>query len=123
MKKILLASILMAFGASAQAAVVADPINCSGSAPNISCIINLTCSTSDGNCATDLIDFESAICFPLGTDSSATRVTADNELNGAGPVSCSWTVTDPDDAGSGPVTVTIDNSNGLPVELQSLSVE
>jgi hypothetical protein len=122
MKKLLLASILlMVFGASAQAVVVVDDPNCSGDAPNITCISNLTCGTPDGTCTAERLDFTDAICAPILNGPGATRLTADNELNALGPVSCTWEVTDTSD--NNVIQYTIDNSNGLPVELQSLSVE
>jgi len=118
MKKLLLASILMAFGASAQAAVVVGPVICSGDA----CTATLTCGTSNSTCTTELLDVINAVCVPFLDGPGAARLNADNENAGQpGETSCTWRVTDTSD--SDVIDVTIDNSDGLPVELQSLSVE
>jgi len=125
MKRLLLASILMAFGASAQAVVVVGNVICSGDA----CLASLDCDTHAGNpsgtCTTELLEATLAICLPISQNpaAGASRLAADKESKGEpGEASCTWRVTDPLGTGS-PVEVTIDNSDGLPVELQSLSVE
>ena len=122
MKRLLLASILMAFGASAQAVVVVGNVICSGDA----CLASLDCDTHAGNpsgtCTTELLDVINAVCVPFLDGPGAARLNADNENAGQpGETSCTWRVTDTSD--SDVIDVTIDNSDGLPVELQSLSVE
>jgi hypothetical protein len=113
----------MAIGAPAYAVVQVGVVNCSGDYPNITCIADLTCGTGDSTCDVQLDNggATQAICLPLN-DPVATRLTADNESSGfPPPATCTWTVTDLSDSNS--ISVTIDHSDGLPVELQSLSVE
>ena len=117
MKKLLLASFLMAFGASAQATVTVDPIDC----PTVgfTCSVDVTCDS--GNCVVDntISAPGSTSCTPLNSSNSAAETLRGVRTGASDPV-CEWTVTD----GSGtPVTVTLDGSVGFPVELQSLSVE
>jgi hypothetical protein len=115
MKKLILASILMAFGASAQADVTVGNITCSGPDINRQCSATITCV---GQCNTTVASGTNN-CIPLPAQPTedvellvATRERSD-------PV-CIWQVID---TGGGVTEVTIDSSDGLPVELQSLSVE
>jgi hypothetical protein len=125
MKKLLLASILMMVGTSANAIVTVETLDCSidsETPPNTQCTAIVSCSAgpSSGRCTTELTDATLAICLPTGT--RLVRVTL-NALN-TGTVegaSCTWTVTDSGDGDT--LSFTIDGSNGLPVELQSLSIE
>ena len=59
-----------------------------------------------------------AICVPLGEEGNVNNLIADRE--GATPV-CTWDVTDSDDMVT--TRVVIDASDGLPVEVQSFSVD
>jgi len=117
MKRLLLASILMAIGASAHAVVSVGTITCSGLPVSTTCTAPISCV---GNCNTNSVLGEQTNCLPapLGLRLDVTGLIADKE--GPGPI-CVWDVTD---TGDDDVTrVTIDSSDGLPVELQSLSVE
>jgi hypothetical protein len=121
MKRLLLASILMAFGASAQAGVTVGTIDCIGQETSRTCTASLTCT---GSCTTDVILNEIVDCIPLplGTDVDVTRIVADREGTTNPSPQCVWDVTDV--GGDGSTTrVTISSADGLPVELQSLSVE
>jgi hypothetical protein len=123
MKRLLLASILMAFGASAQAVVVVGVIECTGSFPSITCGADVTCDTNDNTCISEVTNLDNAICLPLTAEErlKTTRVIADNEGVGAPGSFCEWLITDSSDNSS--TSVTIGPDEGLPVELQSLSVE
>jgi hypothetical protein len=117
MKRLLLASILMAFGASAQATVtVDDPIEC----PQLGFICSVDVACSNGDCVVN-----NTVSTPAGTTCAAIgdpapAVTLSGTRIGSSDPVCEWEVTDGDDT---PVTVTLDGSVGFPVELQSLSVE
>jgi len=120
MKKILLASILMAIGApAAHATAVLGDVICEGSGANRSCNGQVTCD--NGTCAVDFIALDSRFCIgiPLNESGQASyNLIASREQTDPDPV-CAWDVTD----GDGTVRIVIDSSDGLPVELQSLSVE
>jgi hypothetical protein len=120
MKKLLLASILMVFGASAQAVVVVGDTVCDGTYPSITCLTDVTCNaTATGKCVAVLDSFEGeTICLPID---GTVRVLGSDTEGETAPHSCTWTVTDVGDSSS--LEVTVDGSDGLPVELQSLSVE
>jgi hypothetical protein len=123
MKRLLLASILMAFGAPAYAVVQVGPVNCVGDYPDITCTAALTCGTAGSTCDVQLDSggATQALCQPLN-DSAANDIIATNASNGfPPPATCTWTVTDTSDNDS--ISYTIDHSDGLPVELQSLSVD
>jgi hypothetical protein len=117
MKKLLIAIVLMAFGTSANAVIVIGTPVCSGQLPSISCITDVTCNTANGKCPAVLTGFMNAICLPV--DRAVNVLAADTEGNGGVDAFCTWTVTDLDES----VEFTVDASNGLPVELQSLSIE
>jgi hypothetical protein len=117
MKKLLLTSALMAFAASAQAAVTVDPISCDGIGTGISCSAPISCI---GQCNTLSVSPNNA-CTPIpARETEGVNLLVANR-EGIGDPVCTWQVTD---TGDNDVTnVSIDSSDGLPVELQSLSVE
>jgi hypothetical protein len=119
MKKLLLASILMAFGASAHAVVAVGTIECIGQETSRTCTAPITCSTT---CTTDTIALEIVDCIPLplGNSTGVSNLIADREGTTADPI-CVWDVLDEGDQTT--TRVTISSADGLPVELQSLSVE
>ena len=120
MKRLLLASFLMAFGASAHAGVTVGTVECSGTEVSRTCAASLTCA---GSCTTDVITAELVDCIPLplGTETNVIRLVADREGSQPDP-QCVWDVTDVGGDGN-TVRVVIGASDGLPVELQSLSIE
>ncbi len=119
MKKLIFACVLMAIGASAQAVVTVDTADCIGQALSRTCTKAITCV---GTCNTTHIPGElvDAICLPLGTEAAVSQLFADREGSDPSP-NCSWDVTDTDD--NSVTRVTINASDGLPVEVQSFSVE
>jgi hypothetical protein len=120
MKKLLLTSALMAFAASAQAAVTVDPISCDGIGTGISCSAPISCV---GQCNTQVAP-GTLNCTPFPPNGAANPAEDVDFLiankEGIGDPVCIWQVIDTD---GGLTVVTIDSSDGLPVELQSLSVE
>jgi len=117
MNRLLLASILMAIGASAHAVVSVGTVGCSGGTVSTTCTALITCV---GNCSTITVLDETDNCapIPLEPNPDVGGLFADKE--GPDPI-CVWDITD---TGDNVVTrVTIDTSDGLPVELQSLSIE
>jgi len=120
MKRLLLASILMVFGTFAQAGVTVGAINCVGQETSRTCTAPISCT---GRCSTDVITAEIVDCIPLplGTKNNVTQLVTDREGTSPDP-QCVWDVTDVGGDGS-TIRVVIDASDGLPVELQSLSVE
>ena len=122
MKRLLLASILMVFGASAHAVVTVGATNCGGGSGGESCLTNVSCSNGNCDVSIDLDATHGCNGLPLNNSSetsynlTSVRVTVPLEPD---PV-CQWDVFDDDGV---PVVVTVDSSDGLPVELQSMSIE
>jgi hypothetical protein len=116
MKRLLLASILMAFGASAQATVTVPPIDC----PSLvfTCSVDVTCDNGDCVVNNTVSSPGTTTCAAIGDPAPAVTLRG-TRIGSSDPV-CEWEVTDGD---ATPVTVRIDGSTGFPVELQSLSVE
>jgi hypothetical protein len=117
MKKLLLASALMAFAASAQADVTVGNITCSGIPTARQCTAPISCV---GQCNTQVAPgTNNCTPVPLTPTDDVDFLIANKE--GIGDPVCTWQVTD---TGDNDVTnVSIDSSDGLPVELQSLSIE
>jgi hypothetical protein len=117
MKRLLLASFLMAFGASAQATVTVGSTDC----PPVvfTCTADVTCDNGDCVVENTISAPGSTTCTPVNSSDSA-AVTLRGVRVGTNDPVCEWTVTDGSDT---PVTVRIDGSDGFPVELQSLSVD
>ena len=116
MKKLLLASALMAFAASAQADVTVGNITCSGIPSARQCTAPISCV---GQCNTTVAPgTNNCIPIPAQPTDDVDSLIANKE--GIGDPVCIWNVID---TGGGFTVVTIDSSDGLPVELQSLSVE
>ena len=122
MKRLLLASILMVFGASAHAVVTVGATNCGGGSGGESCITNVSCSNGNCDVSFDILASQGCNGLPVNSIDSndvnltSVRVTVPLDPD---PI-CQWDVTDGDGT---PVVVTVNSSDGLPVELQSLSVE
>jgi hypothetical protein len=120
MKKLLLTSALMAFAASAQADVTVGNITCSGLDINRQCTAPISCV---GQCNTQVAP-GTLNCTPIPPNGAANPAENVDFLiankDGIGDPVCVWQVRDTD---GGFTVVTIDSSDGLPVELQSLSVE
>jgi hypothetical protein len=116
MKKLLLTSALMAFAASAQADVTVGNITCNGIPSARQCTAPISCV---GQCNTQVAPgTNNCTPVPLTPTDDVDFLIANKE--GIGDPVCIWTVRD---TGGGITEVTIDSSDGLPVELQSLSVE
>jgi hypothetical protein len=116
MKKLLLTSALMAFAASAQADVTVGNITCSGIPTARQCTAPISCV---GQCNTEVAPgTNNCTPVPLLPAEDVEFLIANKE--GLGDPICIWDVID---TGGGFSRVTIDSSDGLPVELQSLSVE
>jgi hypothetical protein len=121
MKKLLLASILMAFGAPAYAAVTVGTTNCSVPPGTITCNTNVTCSAGNCDVSLDFGETVRADCLPIGSvDSDDVNLISQPAVPIEDNPICVWNVTDGD---GGNTVVTVNSDDGLPVELQSLSVE
>jgi hypothetical protein len=126
MKRLVLASILMAFGASAYALPTLQEVTCDGVGVERFCTAAVVCN----NRFPCSIRFRAADSFrcvgtPLNQDENGDNASyflvASREGTDPHPV-CAWDVTDED----GEARILIDDTStpdGLPVELQSLSVE
>ena len=120
MKKLLIAIILMMVGTSASAVVEEGDATCTGTFPDITCLKAVVCVNAPASkCDSTLVDSNLADC---ATSQGGKLIGALHTGGGATGAFCTWDVTDPTEA-LDPVSVTIDGSDGLPVELQSLSVE
>ena len=108
----------MVVGTTANAVVTVGDAVCTGAAPAINCTKSLTCETGSGRCAVSAPTSNAATCVPdRDRTSIITLIASQDDID----PSCAWTVTDTSDGSS--IEVTIDGSDGLPVELQSMSVE
>jgi hypothetical protein len=116
MKKLLLTSALMLFAASGQADVTVGDITCSGIPSARQCTAPISCV---GQCNTTVAPgTNSCTPVPFTPTDNVDFLIANKE--GFGDPVCVWQVRDTD---GGFTVVTIDSDDGLPVELQSLSVE
>lgn len=117
MKKLLLAGFMLTVGGYAQATVTTAPGSpvCSGGVPN-TCQLNAVCTNPP--CQVNNTVQTGATCTASGAGPSPFALVA----TAVGPPTntCTWFVQDGDAI---PISVTIDNGNGLPVELESFSVE
>lgn len=120
-QKLLWASILVTVAGSAEATPTVLPVSCTGTPPNEVCDVLVTCTPPGGAGSCTIVEITefNANCFVANVSGEDALRAQHNDL-GPNPV-CEWTVTDPNDMEM--VTVTIDSSDGLPVELQSFSVE
>ena len=119
MKKLLLASFLMMVGTAANAAPVASAAECTGTFPDITCVQLVVCAGMPaGKCDSSVLDSAFATC---ATSQGGKLIGALNTGAGASGAFCTWEVTDTTDNVTDQIT--IDGSVGLPVELQSMSVE
>jgi hypothetical protein len=131
MKRLLLASILMAFGTSAYALPTLQEVTCDGAGKERFCTASVICNNRFP-CTIRFIALASFKCVgtPLNQDENGDNASyflvASREGNFDGSVEphpvCAWDVTDED----GTARILIDDTStpdGLPVELQSLSVE
>jgi hypothetical protein len=128
MKRLLLASILMAFGAPAYAVPTLQEVTCvDETGGRRICTAAVTCN-DQFRCSIRFIALASRNCVgtPLnqddnGSNASYLLIASRDGLEQPHPV-CAWDVTDSD----GEVRILIDDTStpdGLPVELQSMSVE
>lgn len=115
MKKLFVLIVLIACCSQAHAATV-GPAQCSLVNVDRVCTKEVTCA--GGPCDVTLDFGVNATCSPSTTGNPVT-LTASTVL-GSGAASCEWTVADP---GTEIIVVTIDGADGLPVELESFSVE
>ncbi len=131
MKRLLVASILMAFGAPAYALPTLQEVTCDGAGKERFCTASVICNNRFP-CTIRFIALASFKCVgtPLNQDendgNASYFLVASREGNLDGSVDphpvCAWDVTDED----GEARILIDDTStpdGLPVELQSMSVE
>ena len=119
MKKLLLASFLMMVGTVANAAPVQSAVECTGTFPDITCLQLVVCAGMPaGKCNNAVIDSAFATC---AESQGGKLIGALNTGAGESGAFCTWESTDTTDNVT--VQITIDGSVGLPVELQSMSVE
>ena len=112
---IICAAFSVIFGMNFASAAVSPsgPVACTGVSPNIICVQELTCT--NGDCAATLIDETNATCTYI-----VDQLEAAQGEPGLGDPLCSWSVVDDDNT---PVVFTIDNTDGLPVEVMKFGVE
>lgn len=111
-----LAVIMLA--ASAGATVTVGAVACGGTPPDETCSVTVSCGV--GNCSTaEDVEFN-ATCNTLFGAPNSGQLLASHNSGGPSPV-CQWTVTDLGDSDA--VVVTIDGSDGLPVELLSFTID
>lgn len=120
MRRLLLggALLLLVIGTANAAPILdEDGVVCVGADPNQVCKISVVCLNS---CIIGVADVEQNASCRNERENELDFLVAEHDNMGADPV-CTWTVRDSEDDEE--VTVTIDSSDGLPVELQSFSVE
>jgi len=122
MRKLLFVGAVIMIAAGANADVIIDPsgVSCTGTGTNTECTLQVTCDVEP--CAGLFVanSSQNATCTPTGIFGGVTvTFTANND--GLDPA-CAWIVVDEANAND-PVPIVIDGSDGLPVEVQSFSIE
>ena len=119
MKKLIATLLTVACASQAHAVITVDPtVGCTGMGDTRQCSQSVSCSVAN-ECTIEVTTQQNATCTPDADLPSPTLLVAD-VITGGSPAQCTWAVTE---AGFGPVFVTLDGSNGFPVELESFSVE
>ena len=118
MKKLLLASLLLAIGVSAHATPILSGRVCTGTAGSVTCTDVVTCT---GSCQVKLNTETNATCTPSGTTVDNLPMDLEGIQLGPAPI-CTWNVRDLGDRTELVVTMSAEDG-GLPVELQSVTVE
>lgn len=113
--------LVMAFVGSANAAVTETSRNCTGVSPNEQCIVIISCS--NGNCVIippdPAVETNASCASVILGDPTTAEFVATHADGGPDPL-CNWNVRDADNA---IYSLTIDGSDGLPVELTTFSIE
>jgi hypothetical protein len=114
-----LAVIMLA--ASAGATVTVGAVNCGGAPPNETCSVQVNCGAGDCQVTNSTQFNATCTATPSGPPPTNQYVLGAAHLSSGPDPVCEWSVTDEGDSDN--VNVTIDGSDGLPVELLSFTID